>query len=94
LLTFVFGLVHGFGFANSLAGMGLPAVGRVRCLLIFNAGVEVMQLLLVLAAFPFLTLLARSRHARAARVFISAVVGVCGLLWLIERACGLSFMPW
>jgi hypothetical protein len=92
-LTFAFGLVHGFGFANSLLGMGLPASGRVRCLLVFNVGVEAAQLLIVLAAFPFLTLLARSRHAAAVRIAISAAVGVVGLCWLVERAFGLSFMP-
>jgi hypothetical protein len=93
-LTFAFGLVHGFGFANSLLGMGLPASGRVRCLLVFNVGVEVAQLVIVVAAVPLLTLLARSRHAGAVRTAISAAVGVVGLGWLVERAFGLSFMPW
>src|ERR1051326_8360432 len=34
-LTFFFGLVHGFGFANVLREMGLPTVGLIRCLLSF-----------------------------------------------------------
>ncbi len=93
-LTFGFGLVHGFGFANSLLAMGLPASGRVRCLLMFNVGVEVAQLLIVLALFPPLTLLARSRHAAGVRTAVSVAVGIVGMCWLVERAFGLSFMPW
>ena len=43
LLTFFFGLIHGFGFANVLGEMGLPTTGLVRCLLSFNVGVELGQ---------------------------------------------------
>jgi hypothetical protein len=90
LLTFGFGLVHGFGFAGVLAELGLPAAGRVRCLLAFNVGVELGQLAIVAAAFPFILLLGRVRHAPA---LISLAVGVFGLGWFLERALGLGFMP-
>ena len=88
LLTFAFGLIHGFGFAAVLAELGLPALGRVRCLLAFNVGVELGQLAIVCAAFPIIALL-----GKRAVGCISIAVGVFGLGWFVERAFGLGFMP-
>ncbi len=93
LLTFVFGLIHGFGFANVLIELGLPAAGRLRCLLAFNFGVEVGQLAIVIATFPLLLLLGRWRHGRRAALCLSAAVGLFGLGWLADRAFYLGLMP-
>jgi len=93
MLTFFFGLVHGFGFANVLAELGLPPQATIRCLLSFNVGVELGQLTIVLAAFPLLALLTRSRHAVGFKMTLSAAVGLFGLGWFIERAFNLGFMP-
>lgn len=93
LLTFCFGLIHGFGFASVLTELGLPTAGKIRCLLAFNGGVEVGQLAIVTVAFPFIALLARSRYAVPARAAISVLVGFFGLCWLVERAFNLGFMP-
>ncbi|HYR57133.1 MAG TPA: HupE/UreJ family protein [Chthoniobacteraceae bacterium] len=93
LLTFGFGLIHGFGFANVLAGLGLPAIGRVRCLLAFNAGVELGQLAIITLAFPLILLLERGRNGRRIAAAISIAVGILGLGWFVERAFGLGFMP-
>jgi hypothetical protein len=59
LLTFCFGLVHGFGFASVLQEIGLPRVGVLWSLLSFNIGVELGQLSVVILGFPALLLLAR-----------------------------------
>jgi energy-converting hydrogenase Eha subunit E len=93
MLTFAFGLIHGFGFANVLAELGLPALGRVRCLLAFNVGVELGQLAIVCVAFPLIVLLERGAHGRRVALAISAAVGLFGLGWFVERAFGLGFMP-
>jgi len=93
LLTFCFGLVHGFGFASVLAELGLPRDATIRCLLTFNVGVEIGQLAIVLAALPLLALLAKSRHAARMRTIVSIAVGVFGVGWFAERAFGLGFMP-
>ena len=93
LLTFFFGLIHGFGFANVLAGLGLPRAATIRCLLAFNVGVELGQLVIVTAALPLVLLLARWRHGPKAVVAVSIAVGVFGLGWFVERAFGLGFMP-
>jgi len=92
-LTFCFGLVHGFGFASVLREMGLPKVGLVRCLLSFNLGVEAGQLAIALTLLPLALLLARWKHGRKVAIAISIALACFGLAWLIERACGLSYMP-
>jgi hypothetical protein len=92
-LTFAFGLIHGFGFANVLAELGLPTSGTVRCLLSFNVGVELGQLAIVFLALPFVLLLDRWRYALRAKLAISAAVALFGLGWFIERAFGFGIMP-
>lgn len=64
LLTFSFGLMHGFGFASVLKEVGLPKAGLLWSLLSFNLGVELGQLAVVVLGFPVLFLLAR--HGPAA----------------------------
>jgi hypothetical protein len=93
-LTFFFGLVHGFGFAGVLREMGLPQVGLIRCLLSFNLGVEAGQLAIAAALLPLATLLARWRHGRKAAMALSIVLACFGAAWFLERAFGLSFLPW
>jgi hypothetical protein len=89
-LTFVFGLIHGFGFAGVLSELGLPTAGRVRCLLAFNVGVELGQLAIVAVAFPLILLLGKWRPFP---IVVSVAVGLFGLGWFLERAFGLGFMP-
>lgn len=66
LLTFSFGLMHGFGFASVLKEVGLPKAGLLWSLLSFNLGVELGQLAVVVLGFPVLYLLAQHGPARAA----------------------------
>jgi hypothetical protein len=93
VLTFFFGLIHGFGFANVLREMGLPATGLVRCLISFNVGVELGQLVIVLLLLPLALALGRWRHGSTAVKALSAVILLFGAAWFIERAFGLGFMP-
>jgi hypothetical protein len=93
MLTFFFGLIHGFGFANVLAELGLPRNAAIQCLLSFNVGVECGQLTIVLAAFPLVRLLERWRYAAQVKMTLSGAVGVFGLGWFIDRVTGLGFMP-
>lgn len=53
-ISFIFGLVHGFGFAGALAEVGLPTEGVVSALIGFNLGVEAGQALVVAMALPLL----------------------------------------
>jgi hydrogenase/urease accessory protein HupE len=92
-LTFFFGLVHGFGFAGVLRELGLPRTGLVRCLLMFNLGVEVGQLAIALALLPIALVLARWKHGRKAVIAISLLLAAFGLAWFIDRVFALDAMP-
>lgn len=86
VVTFIFGLVHGFGFSASLRELGLMGRDLVPALLGFNVGVEVGQLLIVLPLFPALLWLQKKKRVfRPALVAVSSVVAVVGAWWFVER---------
>jgi len=85
-IAFVFGLVHGFGFATALVELRLPDERLVAGLLGFNAGVELGQLLVVALLWPLLRLLARRPRLRAWSGDVASA-GVCalGTFWFVTR---------
>jgi hypothetical protein len=86
-IAFAFGFIHGFGFANVLAEMDLPRRALGWTLFSFNLGVEIGQLLVVIAVASALAAL-RSRYEWASRhlaVAGSIVVMAAGAFWFIER---------
>jgi hydrogenase/urease accessory protein HupE len=84
-LTFVFGLVHGFGFAGALAEIGLKD-HLVPTLLGFNLGVEAGQLAVLAVALPLLMWARRSEGFRLHGVRLASLaVALAGGLWLVER---------
>jgi hypothetical protein len=88
LVTFLFGLVHGFGFASVLVGYGLgDAVAPA--LLGFNVGVELGQAAVVAVLLPVLRMVRRrpTLHARTVRV-VSVCILAAGGYWMVERALG------
>jgi hypothetical protein len=93
MLTFAFGLVHGFGFANVLRELGLPSGGLARSLVSFNLGVEAGQVAIVGGLWPLLWWVNRQAWAVSARIGLSLLILLFGLAWLIERLLGLKFMP-
>ena len=89
-IVFVFGLVHGVGFAGAL-GIDEPfSWGLLGALLVFNVGIEAAQLSIIVVVFPLLLLLRRSRPRIAMWVaaILSAAVAVVGLFWFVERLLG------
>ena len=94
LVAFVFGLLHGFGFASVLLDLELPRSTLVLSLFGFNIGVELGQLALVALIVP-LAHLARERrgYARFAVAGGSGVIAFVALGWFIERAFKFAFMP-
>jgi len=82
LLTFAFGLVHGFGFAAVLRQMHLPRAALATGLLSFNLGVECGQVCIVVVLLPLLRSLQR---ARAFAPAASACVAAFGALLLVTR---------
>ena len=93
MLAFVFGLVHGFGFAGVLAETGLPRKNLVAALLAFNLGVEIGQLAIVAALFPIVLWLSRTPYHKPVVIGVSSVILLFGLGWFVQRAFDLSFMP-
>ncbi|HZS39261.1 MAG TPA: HupE/UreJ family protein [Polyangia bacterium] len=81
LLTFGFGLVHGFGFASVLREIGLPPRGLVLSLLSFNVGVEIGQLAVVALAAPALYLLAKGA-LKSRELFVLALISAAAFLLL------------
>lgn len=93
ILTFFFGLVHGFGFANVLRDLGLPGRGLIGSLLSFNLGVELGQIVIVGVLFPIILIVAKTKFQRQVVYALSSIIFVFGLSWFIERSFALSFMP-
>lgn len=86
----VFGLVHGFGFANVLKEFGLPQEALGWSLFSFNLGVELGQLAVVVVVASALAL-ARRRYPATGRPIVtigSLVVIAAGAYWFVERVFG------
>jgi len=83
----VFGLVHGFGFANVLREFGLPAEALGWSLFSFNFGVEIGQLAVVVLVAASLGLIRRHSTVAGSRVAWagSIVVIAAGAYWFVER---------
>ena len=91
VLTLVFGLIHGFGFASVLLDLGLPTERLVVALFGFNLGVELGQLGVVALVWAGGQLLIRGVGAADYRLATDAAsAGLCGLglFWFVERAFG------
>ena len=100
VVAFIFGLLHGFGFAGALNEIGLPENAIPLALAFFNIGVEIGQLLFIAAFFIFMWLVSKLLHKRfatdtslsptwaaTARLSfpVAYVIGSLAAYWLIER---------
>ncbi|HEY0247501.1 MAG TPA: HupE/UreJ family protein [Gryllotalpicola sp.] len=90
-VVFVFGLVHGLGFASAL-GIDEPwSWTLLWSLLVFNLGIELVQLSIIAVVFPLLALLRhRLPHIGIwVTAALAVVVSVAGLIWFVQRVLGL-----
>ena len=87
IITFAFGLVHGFGFSFALReSLQFAGDHLVTSLLAFNLGVEIGQLAVLLLLAPVLTLLFQRAWAqRMGVIILSALVAHTGWHWMLER---------
>jgi len=94
MMAFLFGLIHGFGFATVLSDLGLPKSALALALVGFNVGVEAGQLAIVAAFLPVAFYL---RHTMLYRKVIllggSALIALLASAWLVERAFNMKFLP-
>ena len=88
-LVFMFGLLHGLGFAGVLRDLGLPREEFLTALLTFNLGVEGGQLTVIAAAFLIVAPVIKQGWYRQ-RVVIPAsiVIAAIGLYWIVARLSG------
>lgn len=86
-LVFIFGLVHGLGFAGALADLGMPRHAYATALVAFNIGVEIGQLVIILAVYFLLVRPFGQRAWFRPNVVIPASVLIAGiaLWWTVER---------
>jgi len=90
-IAFLFGLVHGFGFAAVLTEAHLSPERLARGLFGFNLGVEAGQLAVVIAIWPLLRVVARVDQRRFGGALIdvaAAAVFSLGVFWFVLRAYG------
>jgi hydrogenase/urease accessory protein HupE len=87
VVAFLFGLLHGFGFAGALKEIGLPESDVPTALLTFNLGVEAGQLIIVAASIAVLALLRRFMAPVMRPVILTATyaIGIIASSWFIAR---------
>ncbi|MFD0676261.1 MULTISPECIES: HupE/UreJ family protein [unclassified Paenibacillus] len=85
VLTFLFGLIHGMGFADILKEMDIPTNQLAVDLFSFNIGIEAVQLLIVVVCLPILARIQHWRHSRGVVIALSSVAFILGGIWLAER---------
>ncbi len=92
LVAFVFGLLHGLGFAGALAEVGLPQTSIPLALLFFNVGVEVGQLVFI-GSVLLLIAIAKNQFqkilgSRQAIIVSAYLIGSVSCFWVFERIAG------
>lgn len=92
-IAFLFGLVHGFGFANVLSELPLDNWSRGLALLSFNLGIELGQISCILIFFPLALVLRRTVFYR--EIVLQAGSGLAcllALIWMTQRILGLNWI--
>jgi len=87
LVVFLFGLLHGMGFAGVLTEFGLPQKEYITGLVCFNVGVELGQISVIIACWALLGAWFSHKPWFKNRIIIplSAIIALVALYWTIER---------
>jgi len=87
VVVFVFGLIHGLGFAHTFAERVIPPQDFLPALLSFNLGIELGQIAVVGIAFAAVSLWwKRETYQKHIARPASALIALCGLFWAVERS--------
>ena len=86
-IIFSFGLIHGLGFASVLNSLGLPKDAFLSSLIMFNVGVELGQVIVILAAFLLFGLWFGKKpyYRKYVVIPLSILIAAIALYWVIER---------
>ncbi len=87
IVVFLFGLIHGMGFANALQDIGISQNHFISALLFFNVGVEFGQIIVIFLAYFLISkwFSSKSWYKEWVVYPISSVIGCIALYWTIER---------
>ena len=87
IVTMLFGLVHGFGFAGNLSSIGLMQDRFIPALIGFNLGVEAGQILIILSFLVLMYLVKRVINFRVdlLRMYGASSLACLGIYWFVER---------
>jgi hypothetical protein len=86
-IVFLFGLIHGMGFASALTELGLPKNAYFSSLLMFNLGVELGQITVIVAAYFLIGKIFGNKPYYRKRVVmpLSILIAAIALYWAVER---------
>lgn len=86
-VVFCFGLVHGLGFAGALSGLGLPRNAFLSSLVMFNIGVELGQLTVIISAWLLLAKCfgKKSYYRKYVVIPLSALIAIIAAFWTVQR---------
>jgi hypothetical protein len=86
-IVFLFGLIHGMGFASALTQLGLPQNAYFSSLIMFNLGVELGQITVILAAYFLIGKIFGNKSYYRKRIVIplSILIAAIALYWTAER---------
>ncbi len=87
VMVFLFGLVHGMGFAGALSELGLPEYAFANALISFNIGVELGQLTIILFMYFFVSRMFANKYWYRQRIVIpsSLIIAIVATYWTVER---------
>ncbi len=89
IMAMLFGLLHGFGFAGVLAEIGLPRDQLALSLFLFNVGIEVGQLVVILVMLLLVRGLSRLTASRMPQTAYVWVMGCVAGMWTLDRLTGI-----
>jgi HupE / UreJ protein len=86
-IVFLFGLIHGMGFASALNEIGLPRNKFYTSILSFNAGVEIGQIIIIICVFLFIIIpFGKKEWYRKFVVYpISILIAIIAAYWFVKR---------
>ncbi len=89
-IIFLFGLVHGMGFASVLIGLGLPQKEFITALVSFNIGVEIGQVTVILTAYFLFGMWFGNKqwYRKAIVIPFSIIIACIAMYWTVERLAG------
>ncbi|WP_417445922.1 HupE/UreJ family protein [Kangiella sp.] len=86
VITFLFGLLHGMGFAGALSELGLSETYRISSIVAFNLGVEIGQVAIIFLLYPLLTRLRKTQVLQYRLVpTLAVLIALMGGYWILER---------